>query len=141
MRMIITEIISESEVAVLSHETKRLLEIKDTDEVVGRILEEIGKHINFTLKPESYCRVEPLPKGHEWHKDTGSNGHMSWCSYGGSILLNSGFQGGELKYKSKSGIITEVKDRRPLDLYLHSSDEIHMVEPNSGERQAFLIFI
>jgi hypothetical protein len=140
MRMIISEIISESEVALLP-DSGKLLDHRDTNKVVKKILEEIGKHINFTLKPESYCSIEERPIGHLWHPDVGTHMHMPWCTYGGSIVLNDNFEGGNLKYRSASGVITEVKDRRPLDLYLHSSDEWHMIEPSTGIRRAFLIFI
>ena len=139
MRMIISEIISESEVALLPSSGK-LLELKD-NKVLQRILEEIGKHINFTLKPESYCVIEQRSAGHQWHPDTGTGMHMPWCSYGGSIVLDDNFQGGQLRYRSASGIVTEVKDRKPLDLYLHSSDEWHMIEPSTSQRRAFLLFI
>ena len=140
MRMVISEIISESEVALLPVSGK-LLELRDTNGVLRRILEEIEKHIDLTLKPESYCLVERRPAGHEWHKDTGfPSEHMPWCTYGGSIVLNRDFQGGELKYRSANGVITEIKERRALDLHFHSSDEFHMIEPSTGTRAAFYLF-
>ena len=66
--------------------------------IVNKVITRLEKEFNFTIKKESYWRIETKPKGHEWHTDTGANNHMMWCQVGVSILLTNTFTGGETYY-------------------------------------------
>ncbi len=115
---------------------------EDTPAVVQKVLDEVSKIVNFKLHENSYWRVQKTPEnGIWWHKDTGSKGHMSWCSYGVSVLLTDEF-GGRMKYR-KDHTEEVVEGREKLDMYIHSSDEEHMVEsPDTGKiRTVLLLFI
>ena len=118
----------------------------DTPPIVQKVLDSVSKIVNFELHENSYWRVQPTPpNGVWWHVDTGSYtpkpGHMSWCSYGVSVLLTDEF-GGRMKYR-KDCIEEVVKGREKLDMYIHSSDEEHMIEPpDLGKtRTVLLLFI
>ena len=114
----------------------------DTPPIVQKVLDSVSKIVNFELHENSYWRVQPTPpNGIWWHVDTGNGGHMSWCSYGVSVLLTDEF-GGRMKYR-KDRIEEVVEGREKLDMYIHSSDEEHMVEPpDLGKtRTVLLLFI
>lgn len=140
MRTIIKNCITKEDVAFLPPGGTTKLSKVVGDPIVAKILKKIQKVFQFEIHCESFCRIERQQEGHVWHQDTGSLGHMSWCVLGGSILLTTDFSGGNLKYR-KNGIVETVENRQPLDLYLHTSDEEHMVEPSTGNRKVFLIFI
>ena len=110
--------------------------------IVDKVIEKLRESLDFEIKEESYWRVETLPQGHGWHKDTGSNNHMMWCQVGVSILLTGSFRGGETYYAEDAGETNVVEQERSIgDLCAHSSDEWHMVTPHEGTRTVFLMFI
>jgi len=80
--------------------------------------------------------------GHKWHKDTGTDNHMSWCQVGLSVLLTNSFTGGLMYYADDdSGKNKTLVKRKVGDLCVHDSSEWHMVEPHEGKRTVLLIFI
>ena len=151
MRAIIKNIIKQEEVSLLPQDKVTLLSSVKGTPTMSKILNKIQNVYSFKLHPKSYCRMEPhklATQGVPWHLDTGGrpktpeecNAHMSWCVLGATILLPGDFSGGDLKYR-KNGIVEVIKNRQPLDLYLHTSDEEHMVDPSDGDRKVFLLFI
>ena len=115
---------------------------EDTPPIIQKVLDEVSKVVDFKLYEESYWRVQPTPiNGIWWHIDTGNTGHMAWCSYGVSILLSDEF-GGRMKYRV-NGIEEVVSGRERFDMYIHSSEEEHMIEaPEQGKtRTVLLLFI
>ncbi len=102
-------------------------------DVITRFAEMLG------VEPheDAYVRMSHREQGHKWHKDTGSNNHMPWCSYGGSIMLSKDYEfvGGGFHYREG-----EIEQPR-LSLTYHSSDVEHMVQPHQGLRLVFLMFI
>ena len=140
MRAIIKNIIKEGDIALLPQGRSTKLSKVINNPIIDKILKEIQKVFPFNIHGESFCRTEQRQKGHSWHKDTGSLNHMSWCTLGGSILLTTTFSGGDLKYRKNNEIET-IKNRKPFDLYIHTSDEEHMVDPSEGCRKVFLLFI
>tara|TARA_R100000278_G_scaffold12845_3_gene13707 strand:- start:300 stop:731 length:432 start_codon:yes stop_codon:yes gene_type:complete len=114
--------------------------LKEKNKVVDKIINKLKIDFSFTVKDESYFKIEQTGKdGHDWHVDTGSNNHMMWCELGGTILLKADYEGGKTYYK-EDGKVVEV-ERSIGDLCAHSSDVEHKVDPTTGDRQVFLIFI
>ena len=112
------------------------------DSIAYKVINAIKEDFNFSVKDESYWRVEERSGGHQWHKDTGSSNHMMWCEVGISIILKKSASGGDTYYGDNAeGLNAEKVDRDLFDLVAHTSDEWHMVEPNSGGRIVFLMFI
>ena len=145
MRKLVKDVISSEDASVLLNELRHDFSVKlsdDTPPLVQKVLDKLSEHIDFQLSNESYWRVQNTPEaGIWWHKDTGSTGHMSWCTYGVSLLLTEEF-GGRMKYRNE-GVEEIVHGREKLDMYIHSSDEEHMVEsPDPGKtRTVLLLFI
>jgi hypothetical protein len=112
----------------------------ETNPTILKIIGTLKEHFDFTIKPESYWRIEHTPNGHDWHVDTGTNNHMMWCQVGCSILLTSTrqFEGGETLYNQEEPITVE---RDLYDIAAHSSDEWHKVNSHSGKRVVLLLFI
>ena len=145
MRKLVKDVITAAEAEILLHDYQQDFSKKishDMPPVVRKVLDNLAEHVDFQLHPESYWRVQNTPdSGIWWHKDTGSAGHMSWCTYGVSLLLTDEF-GGRMKYRN--GRVEEiVHGREKLDMYIHSSEEEHMVEaPDPGKtRTVLLLFI
>ncbi len=126
--------------------------LKDfSDPIINALLELIREDFNFTIKQESYIRIETRQNGHNWHIDRGTydskvEGHMTWCQLGISILLSdeSEFTGGDTYYADMDFSHEENKiksDRRQYDMCVHTSDVWHMVEPHEGSRTVLLMFI
>ena len=114
--------------------------LKEKNKVVDKVINKLKIDFSFTVKDESYFKIEQTSKdGHDWHVDTGSSNHMMWCELGGTILLKADYQGGKTYYK-EDGKVIEV-ERDIGDLCAHSSDVEHKVDPTTGDRQVFLIFI
>ena len=114
--------------------------LKEKNKVVDKIINKLKIDFSFTVKDESYFKIEQTGKdGHDWHVDTGSSNHMMWCELGGTILLKADYQGGKTYYKEDSKVIEVERDIG--DLCAHSSDVEHKVDPTTGDRQVFLIFI
>ena len=114
--------------------------LKQKNKIVDKIINKLKIDFSFTVKDESYFKIEQTGKdGHDWHVDTGSNNHMMWCELGGTILLKADYEGGKTYYK-EDGKVVEV-ERSIGDLCAHSSDVEHKVDPTTGDRQVFLIFI
>ena len=114
--------------------------LKTKNEVVNKIINKLKLDFDFTVKEKSYFKIEQTgQEGHDWHVDTGSNNHMMWCELGGTILLKADYQGGKTYYKEDDKVV-EV-ERSIGDLCAHRSDIEHKVDPTTGNRQVFLIFI
>ena len=114
--------------------------LKTKNKVVDKIINKLKLDFDFTVKEESYFKIEQTSQeGHDWHIDTGSNNHMMWCELGGTILLKADYQGGKTYYKEDNKVV-EV-ERSIGDLCAHKSDVEHKVDPTTGNRQVFLIFI
>lgn len=122
---------------------QQVMLVKDnTDSIITRLLNQMSQDFQFTVKAESYFRVEKLPIGHGWHQDTGDHGHMKWCELGCSILLTDNFTGGKTWYADDAEYRNPTpSDRLLCDLVAHTSDEWHMVEPHQGNRTVLLMFI
>ena len=79
--------------------------------------------------------------GHPWHIDTGgdygSEGHMMWCDYGCSILLNDKDTSGFLEYRDGTKILPK---EHYCSLAMHSSDVEHRAYTD-GTRETLLCFV
>ena len=117
--------------------------LKDTDNsFVNKVVSKLSEDFDFSIKKESYWLIEHRPKGHKWHKDTGSKNHMMWCEVGVSLLLKEADEGGKTYYAENGDTSNPIEINRSLyDLVAHTSDEWHMVEKHKGERIVFLMFI
>ena len=114
--------------------------LKTKNRIVVKVLNKLKIDFDFTVKGESYFKIEKTGDGgHDWHVDTGSGNHMMWCEVGVTVLLKPGEEGGETYYKEDDEIV-EV-ERRVGDLCAHTSNVEHKVNPAKGDRQVFLIFI
>ena len=137
MRKIVKNVLNENEAAKLMSLPCTL--IKDfKNKVINRI---IKKCINspVTLNSPSYYRVERTGGKHDWHVDTGSDGHMKWCKYGISVLLSKPGQGGVFKYKNPSQEFSQ--EEHYLNAIVHTSDEVHKREKANKDRTVLLIFL
>ena len=118
---------------------------EDVNKVISKILTKLKDEFKVEVGEKSYFRLESSRTGHKWHVDIGTNGHMSWCTVGASILLQEPVcKGGTTYYGTEVAwkiIDIEELQRNVCDLVAHTSDEWHMVKPNEGERFAFLLFI
>lgn len=101
----------------------------------------IGSQISADWSSPSYSRVE-RGGNHKWHVDTGgdkgSTGHMSWCSYGCSVLLTDDKDAGFLEYRDGHKVLPE---EHYCGLAIHSSDIEHRVASTPGKRVTFLAFV
>ena len=144
MRKIYRNFINKKEVELLESDVNSLfnkINVGD-NKIIDRILSQLKEDFDFNIKEQSYYLIEHIPKGHEWHRDTGINNHMSWCEVGISIVLQEPSSGGNTYYADDINGTNKVKsDRKIYDLVAHTSDEYHMVEPHEGDRRAFLMFI
>jgi len=117
--------------------------------VIHRICEAFKRVVSATILPDSpgYWRVEERNQGHVEHVDTGRQrtkpkGHMEWCKYGASILLTppTAFKGGRFSY-TNNGVETLSPEKHYLSAAVHTSDEFHRIEANTGGRVALLLFL
>lgn len=141
MRVLIKNAINkEDHDALPKDETSYVLISGETNPTILKIIDTLKEHFDFTIKPQSYWRIEHNPNGHDWHVDTGTGNHMPWCQVGCSILLtsNNEFSGGETLYNKEEPIKTE---RDIYDIVAHTSDEWHKVEPHTRNRVVLLLFI
>ena len=130
-----------SDSSILDQYRKQFI-LETDNKFVNRVVDKLSEDFDFTVKNESYWRVEHRPSGHQWHKDTGSSNGMMWCQVGVSILLEDGISGGETFYGKINNDENPIKsDREIYDLVAHTSDEWHMVTPHEGKRVVFLMFI
>ena len=134
MRTFIKNVISESSVKELIVGTQDFNNpiIKD---VLVKLESVIGKR---DCKHPSYATVSQDTSGHNWHTDIGTNGHMKWCNYGISILLNKS-KDGLFKYKNPDKEYTQ--DEHYLNAIVHSNNEWHMVEKSTKGRTVLLMFL
>ena len=142
MRIQYKDVLTEDELSLISRADKnqKFPLYKDYNHpVLSKIITLLSNDFEFEVKSESYWRVESKPKGHDWHVDTGSNGHMRWCEVGATLLLNDDFTGGETLYK-ENGEEIEI-ERSVNELLAHTSDEEHKVNKSVGQRTVLLIFI
>ena len=145
MRFVIKNVIGPEELDLIPRKFENSTRIQiskvEDNPIVKKILNSIREHLEFTIKPESYYLFESRPQGHQWHVDTGSENHMAWCTLGGSMVTNDNFTGGELLYECKEEGIIKTAERELFDMWVHTSDEKHKVNPSQGEREVFLLFI
>ena len=140
MRKIYHSFITKEE--VISLESCKREVLGNNNKVLVKILNKLKKDFDFSVKKESYCLMEHMPGGHQWHRDVGVSNHMSWCEVGISILIKEPISGGNTYYADDDKETNKTKIERGLyDLIVHTSDEWHMVEPHKGKREVFLIFI
>lgn len=141
MRVLIKNAINkEDHDALPKGDTSYVLISEETNPTILKIIDTLKEHFEFTIKPQSYWRIEHKPAGHGWHIDTGTNNHMPWCQVGCSILLtsNNEFSGGETFYNQEEPIKIE---RDIYDIAAHTSDEWHKVEAHTRNRVVLLLFI
>ena len=103
--------------------------------LIEKLENKIGKR---TYSPPSYAVVGQGQNGHDWHTDIGTDGHMSWCNYGISILLAKSKEG-LFKYKDPDKVYTQ--EEHYLGALVHSSDQWHMVDKSTKGRTALLMFL
>ena len=91
-----------------------------------------------STEPPAYCRVERKQDGHDWHLDTGDQGHMTWCAYSGSVLLSEpdSFSGGWFEFRKPA-----ERHKHYLNLLVYTSNQCHRVTPHEGDRRVLLIFL
>ncbi len=110
-----------------------------SNSIMKKITKKIKNVIgDISLSKPSYYNIDSSQNGHNWHKDTGTHGHMLWCNYGVSILLKKS-EGGLFKYKNPYK--TYNQEEHYLNAIIHSSDEWHMVEPSKKGRTVLLMFL
>ena len=142
MRKVYENFLNKEDISFLLRNKKRKKLKEEKPEIINRIINHISKDFDFEIKNESYYVVETHKIGHKWHKDTGTDNHMSWCQVGLSVLLTSRFTGGLMYYADDgSGKNKTLVKRKVGDLCVHDSSEWHMVEPHEGKRTVLLIFI
>ena len=141
MKKIYRNFITKEEACILKTlSSTKLLESKN--KIIDKILNQLKKDFKFTIKEQSYYYTEKYPLGHSWHIDAGNKGHMSWCEVGVSILLENPMSGGDTYYADNISGDNKIKsDRNLYDIIAHTSDVYHMIEPHTGNRNVFLIFI
>ena len=116
--------------------------INTDNKLISDIVNKLREDFDFEVEEKSYWSIESRSRGHKWHRDTGSNNHMTWCQVGVSILLKDGSSGGETYYADDDKETNKIKSNRELyDLIAHTSDEWHMVTPHKGNRYVLLMFI
>ena len=116
--------------------------IGSNEPIISSIIDLIREDFSFSIKEESYFRIETKGEGHPWHVDTGTNNHMMWCQVGISIILKDGFTGGDTYYADDDKETNKVKVvREKHDICVHSSDQWHMVDPHQGTRTVLIMFI
>ena len=106
---------------------------------VRRVLDRLREAHDFTVTEQSYWRVQDTPEaGVWWHRDSGSHGHMSWCTVGVSILLTED-RSAEFKYRRDGR--EEITPQERYGALLHSSDWEHSVSaPEPGAPRTVLLF-
>ncbi len=113
---------------------------KFTDPVISDLVEMVrAEYPDISAGNAAYVRVEDRLEGHPWHRDTGNNGHMSWCYVSARILLSpeGTFNGGGFYFRDDP----ETAHYGYLDLMMYTSQENeHMVGSHSGERKVLLMF-
>jgi hypothetical protein len=137
MRAFIENVLTEEEAEKLASSQ---LHKQDFDhplikKVLSRVEKIIGKR---SYSFPSYLSIEKKESSHEWHTDTGSNGHMKWCNYGLSTLLTKSSKG-LFKYKNPSKEYSQ--EDHYLNTILHSSDEWHKREKATKGRAVLLMFL
>ena len=105
--------------------------------VLGDIRGRIEETVSGSWDSPAYSRIEFNAIPHKWHKDTGSNNHMSWCTYGCSVLLTNKEEAGYLEYRD--GHIL-YPDEHYCGLAIHSGDVEHRTV-HSGGRVTYLAFL
>ena len=108
-------------------------------DLIDKIKGVINDLVQVSWKQPSYIKLEcNRQKPHNWHLDTGSRNHMTWCSYGCSILLNDREGAGYLEYRD--GTVIEAEDHY-CSLAIHSSDEEHRTIHEPNKRTTLLVFL
>ena len=137
MRSFIKDVLTEEEAFKLSSLS---LGKQDFDNpLISKVLSSIENVIGVrNYKHPSYLTLEKCEGGHDWHIDTGTNGHMKWCNYGSSTLLAKSEKG---LFKYKDPALEYNQDEHYLNTILHSSDEWHKREEATKGRAVLLMFL
>jgi hypothetical protein len=136
MRALIQKTITKEEAEILMAKKNEInFEHPIVKKILNKCIKLIGKQ--SPISP-SIVRIEAGENGHDWHIDTGTHSHMSWCKYGLSTLLSIPKSGGLFKYKKPE--LSYTPKQHYLSTIVHSSDECHMVEP-SKQRTVCTIFL
>ena len=137
MRALIKNVLTKEEALSLSKVQLGKEDFKHplVKKVLSKIESVIGKR---SYSSPSYLSIEKTENGHEWHTDTGTNGHMKWCSYGSRTLLIKSSHG-LFKYKEPSEEYSQ--EDHYLNTILHSSDEWHKREKADKGRAVLLMFL
>ena len=139
MRVFIPNVITPDEAEALTALPKKKC-YNSEHPVVKKVRAVIDSKINTDWSPPAYSRVE-RGKKHKWHVDTGgakgSTGHMSWCSYGCSVLLTDDKDAGFLEYRDGHKLLPE---EHYCGLAIHSSDVEHQVSQGGPSRITLLFF-
>ena len=135
MRHLVKNIISKKDAKILC----TLNTIDFNNSIIKNIISKLENIIGrVSLNKPSYLKIETSKNGHDWHKDTGTNNHMSWCNYGVSILLKK-TNNSLFRYRNPKKKYTQ--EEHYLNAILHSSDEWHMVEKPEKGRTVLLMFL
>ena len=119
------------------HKLKRI-----NNETINKILNKLKVDFKFEINDNSYLIIEQNSDGHKWHLDTGNHNHMAWCQIGISLLLTEQGEDGITYYADDENGTNKIKiERNKFDLVAHTSDEWHMVTPNTNDRMVLLMFI
>ena len=139
MRLFLPNIITPEEADALASFQSTKKDEAEEHTVFKKIRGVIDSHIPTDWSSPSYSRVEKAVS-HNWHVDTGgekgSKGHMSWCSYGCSVLLTNTKDAGYLEYRDGKKLLPE---EHYCGLAIHSSDVEHRTSQDGG-RITFISF-
>ena len=139
MRIFLPNVITAEEAKILRETNIKKGEAREIVEEIKRIIDTVSFHINW--KKPSYIRIEEKTSGHKWHVDTGgpygSEGHMTWCNLGCSLLLTDDEDAGYLEYRDGTKLLPK---EHFCGLAIHSSDIEHKVSKNKT-RVALLLFL
>lgn len=109
-------------------------------ELVAPLVDLVRGVADISTSSPSYCRVECRSAGHPWHIDTGTKGHMAWCSFSASLLLTppDRFSGGGFYFADAP----DAPVFHYLDLLIYDDDvkNRHCVTRSSGGRSVLLMF-
>jgi hypothetical protein len=109
-------------------------------ETVGPLVDLVYGVADICTGAPSYCRVECRKEGHPWHIDTGTSGHMAWCSVSASVLLTppDAFDGGGFYFADAPD--APIFHYLDLLIYDDAAENRHCVARNSGGRSVLLMF-
>ena len=139
MRKIIRDVFTPTIIERLAAHNNSYLEFNNRDLTAALAL--VREHTDASFEYPSNVKVESRPKGHPWHLDTGTSGHMAWCRYTARVLLDhpSKFEGGGYYFKDDPQ--TPLFHHNDLILYDQSPENEHYVASHNGQRRVLLMFL